>query len=111
MPIIDSIAANLWRRIKSTVAAETTVVVEATPLALFGARKYLVHVSNATQGKYKSVEVWASRKGSEVNESVYAKLGDALDVSLNWFVVGPDIQLQITNDEAFSVDVVVTKLV
>ena len=99
-----------WEKLAKTVPAASTIVVDVLPLASFKLAKFVVQMQNVPNNKYKSLEILASRRGaSQVNDSVYAKVGDSINVSLNVLVSGSDVQLQAVNAESFDVDLTVTK--
>lgn len=81
------------------------------PLAGFTALRFFVELSAPAQNRYRALDLSASRSGAaQVVDSIYGKLGDTLNVALNLSVVGPNVVLTATNNEAFSVRVVVKQL-
>lgn len=109
MAIINAALSNRWTRQETPVPSLATVSLDKIPLSQYRSTKYLVEMAGG--GLYKSLEMWASRQGATVNDSVYAKIGDALDISLNLGLSGPDVILSATNNEAFSVTVTITKTI
>lgn len=110
MSIITSAVSDVWRKKKVVVPALSSVDVFTTPTQSYKASKYFLEASNSDEQKYKGFEIWSSRKGpADVVSSIFARLGDSLQIELNIMVVGSDIALRIVNNENFDLEVSIVK--
>ena len=101
--------AQPWIKKNTTVAAQSTKIVDSIPVAKFSRAEYVVSYKNAINDKKKSLKLSAEIQGSEVFDSVYARLGD-LDVGINTLITGSNMELKVTNNELFLIDVKFARL-
>lgn len=109
MPIINAALSNRWARKEVPVSAGSSEAIDTIPLSQYKTTKYFIEIGSISA--HKSVEMLGARSGAGVEDSVYAKIGDILDVGLSLDVVGPDVVLSATNNELFDVIVTLTKTI
>lgn len=107
-PVIirDPAGLNNDSAISDTVAASATEDIDTIDLDDLCSVKYLLCVHNVTEDKYCSFELYGTRStGNGVTDTLYAKIGDVLDFTVEFLVVGTDAILRITNNETFTLTV------
>jgi hypothetical protein len=98
--------------ISGTVATTATEDIDTIVLSGLCSVKYLICVFNSSEDKYCSFELHGTRKsGSSVEDTLYAKIGDPLDFTVEFVVVGSDAVLRITNNETFTITVDGVKII
>ena len=95
---------------KFTVAAGAATNIDSAPLAGGVSRKYFIDFAIPSEDRYRAVEMFTSRQGTSVTDNVYARLGDAIDVSLNFVVIGADGVVQVVNNELVPVTITIFKI-
>lgn len=89
-----------------TVPASSTSVIDSVPTADSRTAKWVVVVTDTTNDKTQAFEILALHKnGTTSTHNMYSILGDQIDFALNVIIVGTDLTLQITNNEAVSIEV------
>ena len=105
-----SVSQN-WAKTAASVSPSSTAILTTLPLASFRVKKFYIEAYSDAENKYKAMEMLATRKGAMgVNDTVYSRIGDPLNISLNLTVSGADVSLSVINNESFAIGVVVTQL-
>lgn len=96
--------------ITANINAGNSTDLDVIPISSFCAVKYIVCVSSSAQNKWKSFELLGGKKTSTtVEDVVYSMLGSNLDIDFNFSVVGTDVKLIGTNNEAFALNIKIHK--
>ena len=103
--LFDSGSPGSTTTISGTVAGLSTEVLDTIPLSDFKGLKYIISYCNETEVKFKTLELLASKAGADVKDTVYAKVGDIIDIDVEFIKSGTDAELTFTNNESFDVDV------
>jgi hypothetical protein len=104
--VADWILICGFSEVEIIVPATTTATLHLVPMADLCASDYQICLHNSVQDKWRSLKLLTSKKTStSVESSVYAVLGEFLDVELNFGVVATDAVLEAVNNEAFPVTV------
>lgn len=90
-----------------SIAASTSMDVDTNADTSFKGLRYFVTAWTAT--KTKSFDMTVIIEDGNIFDSLYAKVGRNLDVSVDVVQSGSDIILRVTNNEAVSMDVEVLK--
>lgn len=107
---ISGSGAGVWVRITLTIPATTTQVVDTVALSGFISIKYIGTFYNESQNASKALELTVVREGSSLKDSVYSKVSQ-LDVAVDAVVSGSNLNLSVTNNESFPVQVDLIKAV
>jgi hypothetical protein len=92
--------------IAGTIPATSSLDLTTIALSSLCSVRFTICVFNSVEDKWCSFEMLAGRQsGSDVEDTVYAKVGDPLDFAVQFLVVGSDAILRITNNESFSLTV------
>ena len=84
-----------------TTATGTVDSVASTSLAV----KWFVSVENNTTTENAAYEIYAQNRGGTVSWNRSSTLGDEIDHDIVVAISGPNLELQITNNEANSITV------
>jgi len=88
------------------VGASATVNLHTIPLANLCSIRYQICMFNVTENKWKSLQLYGSKKTSTtLEDSVSDILGANLDLDLNLIVVATDSVLEAVNNETFVITV------
>ena len=96
---------NVWRRIKNTVSPGDTVAVDILNLSVFNHLEYIINIKNSAGNLVKSLKLSVKKDDSSLEDSVFVRLGQGIDVQVTTAINGSDYELRITNNEAFILDV------
>jgi len=107
--IIGSTA--IWEKANGTVSASTTSVEDTIPLVDFNSVKYILSFSNGTNSEVKHMEVGVVNLGTSIKDSVYGKVKGSLNVHVNAVYNSPNFELEIINNETFSIEYDLAKLI
>jgi hypothetical protein len=97
--------------VRDTVAGNSGKTVDKIPLIAFECLEYLVLYKSSSPSKRQTFKILLKKDDTGIETQVYAKGGDYLDIAIDGAIVGGDAELQVTNNEAFSVDFVATRLI
>lgn len=100
-----------WQKVSGTVSSSTTDVVDQIALADLQGIKYLLCYWNDVEDKRKMMELSVVKKTASLKDTVFGKIGDNLNVSVSFGISGANLQLSITNSEAFDVDFQLARLI
>lgn len=93
------------------IPAGATVDIDTVTLAGLRSINYFISIFKPDFTQSKSFEMTVSRINASVNDSVYAIVGNFIDASIVSNVVGPDVIIQVTNNEAFDLTFIFNKTV
>jgi hypothetical protein len=110
MAIVNAIFSNRWARSEFIVQSASSLEIDSNLFSEFKGTKYYVQAFSESNNLYKSFEMIASREGAGVSDSLFAKIGDTIDLEFNFNLSGPSAILTATNNESFPVSIVLTKL-
>jgi hypothetical protein len=87
----------------STVPASDSVDFDVIDFDDTASKLYVCEFSSAANDLYKSLQLFASREGTDVTDTVFSILGNSLQVSVQFLKDGTETKLRVTNSEAFPV--------
>ena len=93
------------------VAPAATQIADAVAIATFRSVKWLVTLKDSVGVLFKFYEVIAIHDGTTPKHSVYGLIGDTISVVTDVDILAGDIQLNITNNSANSIDISVMRIV
>ena len=82
-----------------------TEPVDFLSIATYRSSKWVVTITDSVGSFYKSYEVLAVHNGTTALFTVYAKIGDPIDVTTEVTINGANLELQITNNSSNSITV------
>jgi len=109
----NSLGGGLWRKTElqqNTAAAAETVEIDSLRLDTFKSAVYVIVVWNDAGDKIKSMMMNLGMKNGQVVESVYNKTGHPLSIALNTIEAAGIISVNLTNNEAFNLNIDITRL-
>jgi hypothetical protein len=92
-----------FKRETYTVLAGQTLTIDTQAYADFKSNKFLIDAKTAT--KQNSLEIFATKLGTDVSDSIYAKLGDSINLVFEFVKITSDAVLRVTNNELVSVEI------
>lgn len=96
----------------AVVTPTSTVSIDALDTTTIRSAKWFVTITNTTTNEVRAFEVYAThRNGANPLHTVYAVIGDAIDHVLDVVIVGVNLELQVTNNEAVNITVDATQVV
>lgn len=111
MTMVQANISNKWVTRKKEVLSNSFVVIDSITFENFKGAKYLIQLSNDTEDVFLTMELLVSRvKGSNLYDTIYAKLGDSINVEINTEINLPDMILKVTNNESYNLLLVVNRL-
>ena len=69
-----------------------------------------MEIHNSSSLKVRTLKMLVTRVDTDVDDTVFARGGSALNIEINATVVGTDCQLEIVNNEIESVDLSLARL-
>lgn len=103
--------SSTWKKATAAVSGSSTIVIDTTALADFSSLKYILSFNNDIEEVTKKYELSIVRKGSTISDSIYARLGSALNLAINSNINGSNLELEIINNETFDLSISYAKLV
>lgn len=98
-------------QLHDVIASSATANVDIIPMATYRSTKYLVTITDDTANKSMAYEVLAMHKQlTTASHNRYGILGDIIAHDLDVQVIGTDLVLKITNNEAHSITVDVVRM-
>ena len=101
--------ASLTVKKKKTIGAGQTLVADTLPLARFKGLDYSLRYEDNGETKHKAVKVLVQKSDTGLNDSVYSRIGNTLNIATNFIVTGPNLELQVINFETFAVNLTFTR--
>jgi len=112
MTLIATGAGGLWRKSRKIVPASSSINAETIPITLFKGIRYVLYIQNESEDVYKSIEMLTTKtSGGQVEDNIFANLGDSLNFQTKFYVSGSDVVLELTNGELYPLTVSLNKLV
>lgn len=102
---------TLIRDFKKTISANTNMVVDSLPLVAFEALEYSVTYSVAVPFKTKILKLLVRKTDTDLATQVFGKAGDAININIDAFRNGSNMELRVNNFESFSVELKATRLI
>ncbi len=98
--------AGLWASIaETTIGAGLTVTVETNALSSFNGIEYSLAIFDLTPTLIRFQKMAVVKQSPGLKDTVYAKIGSTVDLTLTAEVSGTDMVLKITNNEIFDIKV------
>lgn len=94
-----------------TIPSSSTLTVDTNTFATLNHVDYSMHFKNAGSSVTKSLKLAVRRIGASVADTVSSKFGSAMNLSVNPQIVGSNMEVRVTNNEPFNVDLVFVKTV
>lgn len=91
-------------KVTKTIGSAATETLDSIPLAKFNGLRYFVTGKNNTNDKTKVLDLTVRKAGASVFDSVFGRIGD-LPLQISTSQSAGDIIVQITNPNAFAIDV------
>lgn len=111
MTIQNSVSISLWIPERLTIPASSTIQTNDVALTDFNSINYYMVFWNDTEVKRRNLNLTVIKKNATVNDIVYNKRGDNLNISLEAKVTGANAFVEIVNNETFDVEVDLVKLI
>lgn len=109
--IINNINNSPWSAIDTeSIPASTMEVLDSKVLASTDCGEYKVCIKEQGGSKSKNFNVKYRKTDTDVVDQIYGKSGDIMDVSTSVVRTLTDIELQVTNNELYAVDVSLTEI-
>lgn len=92
-----------------TISSSESKVVDSTDLTQFRGSQLLVSVYNRTQNVNRNFTMCLGLANGEPQDQIFNKIGDSLSIEVQSLLNGSLIEVQITNNEGYSLDYAITK--
>ena len=106
-----TIVNGAWEKFDTTINASSTEVVAQEDLGSFTSVKYILSFNSDPNSITQYYEINVVRKGSTLEDSMPVRNGMDADIDVNINSVGLNLELSITNNEAFNLNLYAAKLV
>lgn len=90
--------------------SSTLVIVDTVLFSTFNSAEYLMHFKNVDSSLTKGIKLLLIKRGLEVYSSVYGLVG-YLNVTVDPVVVSGNLEIQITNNELFNIELIYQKTI
>ena len=105
MTLTNAAISNLWIKRRFTIAASATITVDTFPVSNFDHVQYICYAQDVADTLSKSFQFQAHHKaGTSLKDVLYGMMGDSIDIDVDTAISAGDYELNITNNEAFSVE-------
>lgn len=111
MPVSHQRVVRKLVSIDGSVPAGQTLDLDTFLLSDFKSIKYIQTFYNDAQTKSKVQEMLATKEAGGISDTVYAKSGDSISLSVNLVIQGTDGRLRVTNNESFDVSFSILKFI
>lgn len=102
---------GIWEEVTDTVSASSSKVVDTVALADFSAIEYKVTLFNTANNKTKKFTLDVVYENSAVSDTLYAKRGSALNYGIAAAINGSNMEITVTNNEAYDLEVSLGRLI
>lgn len=99
-----------WTKANNSVGPSTTKVIETVGLSSFHNIDYIFTIFNEVEEKTRSLQMTVIREGGTIKTSVHGRLGSMTNISVVGNVSGSDMELEITNNNLYTVSVSYARL-
>lgn len=104
--VTNSSEAFVWQRFGPlTIPAGNTAVVDTNLLSAFSRIDYIINFKDSGATVTKSMKLVAQNNAGVLTDSVSERMGGSIDVLVNVTDDAVDAFLEITNNEAFDIEV------
>ena len=104
---LETVASEPWKCFSSSLANGEVKVVDTLPTASTDSAHYIVTMKTAT--KIKTFHLLALNDGGTMKDIIGPKLGQ-ISVNVTTQINGANIELELTNNEATTLDVAIARL-
>jgi len=105
----DSIR-QLWSKKELVVSGNTTQVVDLIPLSRLSRLEYIVEMRDVTSEKAKGFKFSVQKVESGLDDVLYAKTGNPINIEISANVNGSECEIEFTNNEIFDLALSFTRL-
>lgn len=100
----SSFASSSLKQFNGIVPALSTVDFDSTIISAFKGVKYTISLFSDAEDKYRTFEMLARRKsGNALVQTIYAKIGDAINVKFTIVEDSGNVVLRVENNENFDI--------
>ena len=99
-----------WEFFEGEIAGGSSQDFDSIPFSELKTRLFVVHVESEAGDLFRSEQILAQRSDSDVRDVSHSKIGDNLQVSIQYLKSGSDAFLRVTNSESFLVSVSIQRL-
>lgn len=103
--VVNIVATQVWEKFDDVVSASSTKSIDTFKFTDLLKRNYEITVYNSVENKFKTFTMTVSKRNGDVSDTVYNKDGDVIDYGINAVIVGPNVELQVQNNETYNLDV------
>ena len=96
--------ADFFKKITDSIPAGATKIIDTVPLVNFRLLEYTFRASNSPNTKTKGLKMTVRVTDSTVSDQVYSRGGDAINMSIDATISGPNVNLVLQNFEAFTLN-------
>lgn len=89
--------------VETPVAIGDTSIVDTVSLVNTTSTKWIVTITSTTPSKSRMFEISAVKGSTRVFSNMFGNIGDAMHILWDVIETGTDLQLLITNNEAFNI--------
>lgn len=104
-------ALSIWVKITTNADASTSTIIDQVDVSQFSTLKYVIDVQDTVNNKTKSMEMIINNENGSLKESVFGRIGNGIDFSINTVNNSGTMELTITNNEAIGLSVSAAKLI
>lgn len=103
--------SSIWTKVTGTVSGSSSSVIDTVDLTSFTSIKYIISARNKPNSAAKYLELSVNYNQSSLSDSVSGKINNGLSMNVDANLVGGNLELDITNNETFDIDLDIAKLV
>jgi len=96
---------------EGTINPGATLQGDIIDLTTFLSQRYLIRLKSVAQGRDLQFELAAYEDSGKIFESVFGKVGNSLNVAVNFSIASPNAVLDLTNNESFAVGYTILKVI
>lgn len=102
---------SVWEEESASVTSSGTLTIDTVPLISFSRIKYYINFKGATTSSTKGIDLTVQNNNGVLTESVSSVLGEGFSIITNITDDGVDMSLEVTNNEAETLNVTFLKAI
>ena len=104
-------ADSTWIKVTASLTPSQTKVIDITPVTGFTGASYIIALWNTSEEVTRLLHLDIAKKNSiTVKDTIHAKIGDVIKMDISPSISGSDLEISMTNNETFTVQVELRRL-
>jgi hypothetical protein len=106
----DLVGQGVWSKFADAINGSSSKTIDTISISDFVSVVYKVTLYNTVEGKAKSLEITVNNSNGTLKDFISGKLGANINFSIDAVVNSGNLELNITNNETYNLDVSIARL-